>query len=172
MGESDFRIKSELARKRGWDYGEPKTLDEVKEWAEGQREVVPSVAPPTFNDDEEFFSTFEVIPEDYFNVELLFGGGPHYIDTVYVQYNDVSDVEAFREFMVVHFKDWLDPNPEDNEGICPLCDDRITTGDFHRLGEDVLFRSNTDDPELWASPDEFDFREYPDYGKVCRMWWD
>jgi len=162
MSESDFRIKSKYAQSQGRDYDDPKTLDEVKDWAEEQREVVPSVAPPTFEDDEEFFSTLEVIPQDYYNAELLFGGGPHYIDTVYVQYNDVLNVEDFREFMVLHFKHWMDCGPENNEGICPCCDDRVK----------ISHETFRDDDNLWASPDELDFREYPDYGKVCRMWWD
>lgn len=162
MGDEDFRIRSEYARKSGRDYDDPKTLDEAKEFSREMSDLLRDVAPPDIGSDRELWEIAEQVYDECPGVEVLFGGGAQYIDTVYVQYNDVPDEDDFEEYMVLHFKYWLEEDPDDNAGICPTCDDRVT-----------MARGNyRDDDKLLAEPDEFDFREYPDYGKVCRMWWD
>lgn len=148
-------------------YADPMTLDQAKrlsDAAEGE------VASTDFSDDDEFFDAVERIQEDWSDVTLLFAGQITewgYIDAVYVCYEDViaeweDDDDYFREYITLHFKHWMRGGPEENEGICPVCDDRIEFSNER-------FR---DDDNLWASPDEFDFREYDGYGHTVRMWWD
>lgn len=162
-----FRIPSSYDEKRDRDIADPKSLDEAREWAEDVTgDMIPSVHPTgdTFDDDEHFFEMFESVPNNFWEgADVLFGGGDNYIDTVYVQYNDVLNVGGFREWMVLKFKHWIRNGPcEENAGICRLCDDRIET-----RGEG--FRT---DDELWAMPDEFSFEEHDEYGKYVRLWWD
>lgn len=142
--------------------------------AEGQ------ISSTRFASDDEFFETLERVKHDWPDVELRFEGmldNWGYIDCTLVCYDDViaeweDDDDYFREYMVVHFKNRMGVRPEDNEGVCPFCDDRIDLGSVRGLGNDALFRMNGGDDNLWAAPDEFDFREYPQLGKCVRMWWD
>lgn len=188
VGAADFRpltddrkqsIKNSSFRDYNPDANTTMTLDQAKRFGDAAEGKVSSTS---FENDSEFFEVWERVVSDWPNVEVRFAGMIDewgYLDTAFLVYEDVPvepvsnpSREQFEEYAVVHFKDWVGAQPEDNNGVCAFCDDRIELGDFHRLGEDVLFRSNADDDNLWASPDEFDFREYPHFGECVRMWWD
>jgi hypothetical protein len=128
------------------------------------------VSSTRFDSDSEFFGIWYCVLDDWPEVTVRFAGeiSEHgYLDAVFLVYDELDDedVQDFREYCVLHFKRWMDENPEDNEGICPVCDERITIS--HEM-----FRDTDRDPSLWAAPDEFDFREYPHFGKCVRLWWD
>lgn len=168
VGARDFRPLSEEYRQerensdwREYDADEDTVmdLDQAKRLSDAAERPVSSTS---FEDDEEFFEILHRIEEDWPCVEFYFSGciGEHgYLDGVYVAHECSED---FRKYMTLHFKHWMEGGPEENEGICPLCDDRI----------EFSHETFRDDDALWAAPDEFGFREYPHFGECARMWWD
>lgn len=183
VGAADFRpltedrvqsIKDSSFRDYDPDANTTMTLDQAKRFsdaAEGK------VASTRFDSDDEFFETWERVLEDWPEVEVRFAGmiGEYgYLDAVYLVYDELyggltprSKKRAFEEYCVVHFKNWMPLDPAENKGVCPVCDDRV---DAQVRDEDAACRDFDDD--LWAAPDEFNFREYPQLGECLRMWWD
>lgn len=128
------------------------------------------VASTDFKSDDEFFDVWERVLDDWPKAEVRFAGMIDeygYLDTAFLVYDDVVDESSFEEYAVVHFKHWLSMDPDENYGICPICDDRVTTSCI-----DVDVAARDYDDNLWSMVDEFDFREYPELGKCVRLWWD
>lgn len=103
---------------------------------------------------------------NYPTVSIRFGGALHdnhiWVDTAWIHYGEVDNPDKFREDMVLWFKSTL---RDVTEGVCPTCDDRIDHTNEH-------FRYPEADPTLWATTDEFDFRENEEWGPYLRIWWD
>lgn len=169
LGGTDSRLGTNY---KGKDvYADAMSLSQAKRLsaaAEGE------VSPVSFDSDADFFEIIERITDDWTECELLFGGSVEtwgYIDTVWVVYDDYMldhqrhEYHPFKEYAVLHFKHWMSKNSDDNAGICPFCDDRITLSN-------ETFRYTESDDNLWAAPDEFGFREYDEFDNTLRMWWD
>lgn len=143
------------------------TLSQAREFAEATEN---SITPVNF--DGEFFDTWGRVLNDWSEVELRFAGdiGEYgYLDSVFFCFDQVDDEDEFREYCVLHFKGALDARSEENEGICPFCDERVSVS---VSGESLGRPLSRDDEKLWARPHEFDFREYPELGNCVRLWWD
>ena len=128
------------------------------------------VSPVVYNGPDEFFELWEQVVEDWPKVEVKFTGkiaAHSYIDAVYLAYDDIDEekVDEFKEYCVLRFKCSMDRDTEENAGICPYCDERITLSS-------ELFRTTDSDSYLLAEPSEFDFFTYPELGDCVRLWWD
>lgn len=146
------------------------TLEQAKRFSNA---VERDVSSTMFDSDAEMFEICERVINDWPRVEVYFSGQVDeygYIDGIYFSYECVSNEKTFREYCVIHFKERMSVDAADNEGICPFCNDDIT---LSGIEVDSVFhpRSQNDD-NLWVAPDEFNFREYPDYGKCLRIWFD
>jgi hypothetical protein len=145
------------------------TLDQAKRFSDAAES---KVASTRFDSDDEFFDVWGTVLEDWPDIEVRFAGmiGEYgYLDAVYLVYDTIPDWhhDEIEEYCVVHFKNWLPLDPQENKGVCPVCDDRV---DADVRDEDLACRDF--DGNLWAAPDEFDFRQNDEWGRYLRLWWD
>ena len=175
-GHAEVRLGTDY---RGEQYSSALSYDEARALSEDPY-IEAHITPPQFDSDSEFFgklNNFYQFSEINHPKETMFFGGSlkntPYIDTVYIAYDQSVDDDReskrresrIEEDLVLSFKSLMNREKEDNAGICPFCDPRITISN-------ETFRYPESDDYLIAAPDEFGFREYDSLGKTCRMWWD
>lgn len=124
--------------------------------------------------DESMFDLLDHVKQEFPGTTFRFSGNMlardgdryhGYLDGVYLQYDDVEDVDGFEEYMILRFKRRMDESEKDNRGICAFCDDRISLGRG-------MFRNPQTDEYLWAQPSEFVFHQDDNWGKYVSLWWD
>lgn len=151
------------------DYGRPLTFDEAQVFDSHLRENRSyGAAPSQFDSSNDFFRVWERVTEEYPDVDIFFGGdiSEHgYIDSVYLVYDSLNEKEQFKQFCVVNFKERLSVYAEDNEGVCPFCNEQVTV---NHISDETIDRSD----DLLCNAHEFSARNYPGYGNAIRLWFD
>lgn len=174
--EVNFNLREELFFGEKKSDAEPLSVSEAEEFEKQKAQLNSSgMSPlePCTTGETNLLSPVERVVEDWPSIEVKFGGryDEHgYVDAVYFLYDDVDDKEAFEEYMVVHFKHWMEKDAENNKGIDPFEDDRIDIS--HERFRDF-------DDNLWLEPTEFMFRNAremeemrDEFGKYVRLWFD
>ena len=174
-----FRWLSKIDRQKSYhdrsDYGlamNPSTLEQII-----KSDDIEYVDPAGLRQNVKFDNLYQCLQQVKYewedsnvNMQIFLGGNlseEHtWIDTVWIFYeNETKDAtyrEHFEEEMVLRFKSSL---RDEFKSVCPTCDDRVTISNDH-------FRYVYEDPSLYATTDEFDFRFDEDRGHYLRLWWD
>lgn len=178
FGDSDqrgkFRHFSEKDKNKDrynlQEYGSPMSVSQLEKVIQDSN--IHYADPKGFRNNDNFENLAEglrAIQEEFKNIEIKLGGnleeGHTWIDKVWIHYGQSLPEHRhseFKEFAILRFKKTL---RDKIEGVCPDCDERVVVNEEG-------FRNLQDDPSLWATTSEFEFRDDEEFGKYLRMWWD
>lgn len=163
--DDNFGIPTQYAMKQGREMGDPATLIQARQMEES---VPHQLGSSRFSTDTELFDIAERVESAWPEADVRFGGvigWGGYIDTMYLLYDNVSDIAEFEEYVVLRFKSEMRGGKDENKGISPVADDRVTFS--HQR-----YRKTSSDEYLLVSTDDVLFEEKEDYGKLVRVWWD
>lgn len=155
------------SRRRSPD-GDPMTVQQLRRVQETDpyRSGNPNAFRGGHPDYDDIYECLEEIQGEWPSVRILMDGSLYaedewWVETVYIFYEQVEDVEEFEEWAVLSFESWL---TDERKGVGPD-DERVTFGNGN-------FRYPESDDYLLATTDEFDFYEDEEHGQYIRLWWD